>query len=538
MDAPNVVGQPRFHRGRDSEGRMNAAEVVIGEVQGNRGFQVRQLFTERIREARKTAHRHTHRKVLPFDIASRDFVGIGIANSDLGYNLRDPWWGVPRIGVFYVAEQFHKLREVHVRSEALRHTHGVVVQPVRGELHAISETVVQVPQESRCVGPESLAHVERGDQLSFRVNGDIDPLVADFGRVAFVNAGAFLVNERPDFINLQIPGGQVPHSRVHQLRAAFPGDDEQTHDRVAVESGKPLRAANRATFQKAVQRTRSRIGIRRHRVARLFVVRFAERRIAGLAAPTLNAALTEVPKLFAVVVLAFPAGHLISPLALCGETSQNTLGSKAWVTPRFGLAPTTARTAAGALSQLLRLWWRSGHGLLPAFLKRSALESQGVSHSTPKLLSLFTDGRITVSPLPLKTGFGPLGLCRDNSSCVKQTTDDRVNGCHHILVMFDRETKSLQSNPYVNGRECFGVRASEGRGNRICQTAEVRPKLHNHFLVSFRQGKESGNLIAFFVDPDIKTLAVLQQFGQLLICYFKIGFVVFIHVTRRLSHYV
>jgi len=47
---------------------------------------------------------------------------------------------------------------------------------------------------------------------------------------------------------------------------------------------------------------------------------------------------TQVPKLFAVVVLAFPADHLISPLALREETIQNALGSEAWATPRFGLA--------------------------------------------------------------------------------------------------------------------------------------------------------------------------------------------------------
>ena len=46
------------------------------------------------------------------------------------------------------------------------------------------------------------------------------------------------------------------------------------------------------------------------------------------------------------------------------KPAQNTFGSEAWVTPRFGLAPTTARTAAGALSQLLSDWWRHIQHLL------------------------------------------------------------------------------------------------------------------------------------------------------------------------------
>jgi hypothetical protein len=47
----------------------------------------------------KTAHRHSHRKVLPLDKASRDFARIGIAKSDFGYNPLDWRWGVPPFGI-------------------------------------------------------------------------------------------------------------------------------------------------------------------------------------------------------------------------------------------------------------------------------------------------------------------------------------------------------------------------------------------------------------------------------------------------------
>jgi hypothetical protein len=317
---------------------MNAAEIVIGEVQGNRGFQVRQLFAERIREPRKTPHRHPHGQVLPLHVAGRNFVGIGIAASHLGYNLRDPWWGVPRVGVFHVPKQFHKLREVNVGSETLGHAHGVVIQPVSRELHAIREAMIQVPQKCRSIGPESLANVERGNQLGFRVDCDVDPLVADFGRIAFVDSRTLLVNERPDFIDLQIASVQVPHSRVHQASAALSCNDQQTHDRIPIQPRKPFRAANRAAFKKAMQSLFCGSRIRYECVSRQFVVRFAESGIAGSAAPALNAALTEVTELLAVIVLAFPAGHAISPLDLREETCDHELRSEARVTPRFGLS--------------------------------------------------------------------------------------------------------------------------------------------------------------------------------------------------------
>ena len=74
---------------------MNATEIVIREVQGDGGFQVRQLLAERIGESGKAPHLHPHGQVLPLDKAGRDVVRIGIASPHLGYNLRDPWWGVP-----------------------------------------------------------------------------------------------------------------------------------------------------------------------------------------------------------------------------------------------------------------------------------------------------------------------------------------------------------------------------------------------------------------------------------------------------------
>ena len=56
LNAPNVISKPRFHRGGDSEARMNAAEIVIREVQGDSGFQVRQLFAEAVRQSVVGSH--------------------------------------------------------------------------------------------------------------------------------------------------------------------------------------------------------------------------------------------------------------------------------------------------------------------------------------------------------------------------------------------------------------------------------------------------------------------------------------------------
>src|ERR1700751_5770174 len=55
-------------------------------------------------------------------------------------------------------------------------------------------------------------------------------------------------------------------------------------------------------------------------------------------------------------------GHGLSPLAFCGEKPENQFGSELWLTPRFGLAPTTVCAGAGAVFYLISLgWWRHRH---------------------------------------------------------------------------------------------------------------------------------------------------------------------------------
>ena len=105
---------------------MNATEIVIGEVQCDSGFQVRQLFAERIRKPRKSAHCHSHRKVAALHKTGGDVLRIGIAHSDLGYNPRDAWWGVPRIGTVelpVIPEHLRELGEVQRPTQSQRHGH-------------------------------------------------------------------------------------------------------------------------------------------------------------------------------------------------------------------------------------------------------------------------------------------------------------------------------------------------------------------------------------------------------------------------------
>ena len=84
---------------------------------------------------------------------------IGIALTNLGYDPRDAWWGVPRFGAVelpVVTKHFRELREVYGCSKALGNGDCVVVQSIGGKLHAIRKPMVQIPKESSCVGAHAL----------------------------------------------------------------------------------------------------------------------------------------------------------------------------------------------------------------------------------------------------------------------------------------------------------------------------------------------------------------------------------------------
>jgi hypothetical protein len=111
-----------------------------------------------------------------------------------------------------------------------------------------------------------------------------------------------------------------------------------------------LGTADGATFQKALQGTHCRIGIRQEGIACKSVVRLRKTVFAGSAFPALNVAFTEGTSFHAGSVLASDAGHGSSPLDFCTELSHNEFGSRVRFAPCSGLAPQPVQAGSGALT--------------------------------------------------------------------------------------------------------------------------------------------------------------------------------------------
>lgn len=118
---------------------MNAAEVVISEVQRTSGLQVVQFLAECVGQARKSANRHPHGEVLPLNVRSAHVFGIRVSLANLGYNLHDWLWGVPpgSVVLAVIAVQLYDLSEVNIRPKVLFNGIDVKAEAISRELDAI-----------------------------------------------------------------------------------------------------------------------------------------------------------------------------------------------------------------------------------------------------------------------------------------------------------------------------------------------------------------------------------------------------------------
>lgn len=331
---------------------MNTAEIVVTKVQSYRGFQIVQLLRESIGQSGKASHLHSHGQVLSFHETSRDALRIGFALSDLGYNLDDRARGVfcRAVVLPIIAVQFHELSEINFGAKRLLNRIDVKAKSVCRDLYAISKTLREIVNKLSGGSSRAFADGVAGYEFGISVQRHKNPLVAKIGGIVFANPALLFANVGPNFIALYNLALQVAHLLIHNARAFFSGQDEQLHDRVTVQPRHAFRGANRAAFNEALDSAASNHFRGTHGSERANGLGVRKGCGAGRAAVTLDSVPTVAARFLNCGVLAFRAGHVISPLALCGETSQNSFGSEAWVTPRFGLAPLTVPAGNGALS--------------------------------------------------------------------------------------------------------------------------------------------------------------------------------------------
>src|SRR5437899_1245686 len=116
---PNVIRNPRFHRGSAADRGVDAHEVIPCNPERKAGFVIRQLAAVCIRSADVTTKMGSYAKVESFDMTSAHKTRLGASASDTWDSSRNPARGTVPIGPGYVGARIEldELREMDARGE-------------------------------------------------------------------------------------------------------------------------------------------------------------------------------------------------------------------------------------------------------------------------------------------------------------------------------------------------------------------------------------------------------------------------------------
>lgn len=252
-DFPNMIANACFHRGSDAQRLVNAAKIVVHEVERERVLVVFHFLRERIRKASESPHHHAHRQILAFRIAGRDVLSVRLSGNDRGNSadtLRRAIASLFAARVFSVQLDEHRVINLCPKGKV----NGVQVDfvSVRGQLNAIGEPsrqivheVLRVPRRTPTYAP---ARNEFGIGTNRRPcpNVTVPKLAAQFcGKVLFLR-----VAERPDFITLDSFARKIAKRFALIFRARHANAREQFNNGIFRNARHSDSGANRITFDK------------------------------------------------------------------------------------------------------------------------------------------------------------------------------------------------------------------------------------------------------------------------------------------------
>lgn len=304
-----MIRQTRFHRRGDAQRRMDAAEVVPSHIERNGMFQVLQSPAVSIRQTSESPKLHPECQIAALDMRSRYVARIGPSVLDAWDGSRYPARGtIPfRPGRIRTGIQFDELRVIDIPAKVLIHGRDVPAQPVRCKLEPSLNSLAQVLDERLRVRAFTSADVEREHHLGNAVERKPDVLISPLRRCARAKPSLMAAAERPNLIGLNKLSAEPAHLAIPESTAVLSGSFKQRENCSFMQPRESGNGANAHPFKhqrKSLCRCFG-IGVVRPK----FGGRFAERDFAGIAAPTLDAALAEMPKPLAGLVLASDAGH-------------------------------------------------------------------------------------------------------------------------------------------------------------------------------------------------------------------------------------
>lgn len=256
-----MVGQASFESRGNAKGGMHAAKVVVSKVQGYGGLEVVQFLRIGIGKPGQAADRHTHSKVLRFDVTGRNMPHIrpAIPDSYYGFYHRRRRVTSCRIMLAVVTIQLYQLCKVCLSGKNLLNSTSVELKTIRRDLETMigCHPVPKYSQELVRIVVIALSNDVGRNQFCIRINCDERPSVSEFFGLSLAYVALLLAAKTPQLIGLYALAVQILHSRIHQLYAAFTSKNQQPNDRVPVQLRDSFCAPNARAFNQKLNRQQS-----------------------------------------------------------------------------------------------------------------------------------------------------------------------------------------------------------------------------------------------------------------------------------------
>jgi hypothetical protein len=199
-----MIANPRFHRWSDTQGLMNSAKIVVHVMERNRVLQILQFLRECVCEPGKSAHRHSQRQILPFNVARGNVIVIGSAADNRFASAHADCRTVARFRRFQSSAVYLlQHRVLDLRAKRIFNGCQISAVPIAGKLDSICKAVFQIMYEVIRAASVTLSDEPAGNEFRIRIKRDPCPNIPRAIRFMFRRAIFFFrVNETPNFVAL------------------------------------------------------------------------------------------------------------------------------------------------------------------------------------------------------------------------------------------------------------------------------------------------------------------------------------------------
>jgi hypothetical protein len=308
---------------------------------------IRQFATMGIGPANEATKMSSYGQVESFDMAGTYKSRLRASASDACYRTCNPIRGAHPIRPRDVRTRIEldELREVDTDIEMRVNGINVGAKAIARKLEHAFRPCPKIAHNLPRAISVSVADVVRDDKFRFAVQSNPRPRTAPFLRSIATQSLFVASNERMQLIGLHQVGLNPANQTIKQPLALRSRRHHEIKNRSDVKARQSRDRTHAHAFHHQFQNAGSRVQIGVVGLKPFDGLR--ESGIAGLAAPTLDAALTKVTELFAGLMLAFEAGHDPALDFLAGR-ADDCFASALRLTPRAEQPRFSVRAESGA----------------------------------------------------------------------------------------------------------------------------------------------------------------------------------------------